>query len=228
MEASFQSGILFDIFPIFRKGSGTDDLHFSPRQGGLDDIGGIYGTLCRARADDGVDLVDKNDDIGILLNLCEDAFQPFLKFSAVFRARDHACEVQGDDGLVAQDLGNVSVGDPLCQALRHGGLSNPRLTDEAGVVFRSSRQDLNDALGLLIPPDDRVDPSAPCHFAEITSKASDGTFLSCAFTRYTVPLLFRVDSSHGTRFDIGFDVACQLPRRQPKAFQNSYGNAIPI
>ena len=51
--------------------------------------------------------------------------------------------------------------DALREALRDGGLADARLADERGVVLGPPRQDLDDALDLLLAPDDRVELAGP-------------------------------------------------------------------
>ena len=45
----------------------------------------------------------------------------------------------------------------LGQSFDDGGLANAWLADEGGVVLRAPREDLDDALDLLLAPDDRVE-----------------------------------------------------------------------
>ena len=91
------------------------------------------------------------------LDLVEDGLQPLLELTAVLRAGDHGAEVEGDEPLAAQRLGDVAGDHPLGEALDDGGLADAGLADEHGVVLRTPRQHLDDAADLGVPPDDRVD-----------------------------------------------------------------------
>ena len=56
----------------------------------------------RARADDGVQLVDEGDDLAAgVLDLLEHGLEPLLELAAELRPRDHRAEVEADQALVA-------------------------------------------------------------------------------------------------------------------------------
>ena len=66
-------------------------------------------------------------------------------------------EVERDHALVAQRLGDLALDDALGQALGDGGLADAGLADERRVVLRAAAEDLDDALDLVGPADDRVE-----------------------------------------------------------------------
>lgn len=102
-------------------------------------------------------LVDERDDPAVaLLDLGEDGLQALLELTAVLRSGDHRAEVQGDQPLVLQALGNVALDDALGEPFDDGGLADAGLTDEHGVVLRPARQHLHDTADLLVAADDRV------------------------------------------------------------------------
>ena len=100
LETPFQSAVFFDILPVLIEGCSAYALQFAPGQGRLEHIGGIERTGCVARSDYGMDLIDEQDDIRILLQFIEDCFHPFLKLAAVFRAGNERREVKGNNTLV--------------------------------------------------------------------------------------------------------------------------------
>lgn len=59
--------------------------------------------------------------------------------------------------LVLQRLGHLALDDRLGQALDDRRLADAGLTDQDRVVLGPARQDLHDALDLLLAPDDRVE-----------------------------------------------------------------------
>src|SRR5690606_34070268 len=110
-----------------------------------------------ARADDGVHLVDERDDLALgVLDLLEDRLEPLLELAAVLGARHHAGQVERDDPLVLERLGDVTLDDPLGQAFDDGRLADAGLTYEHWVVLGPPRQDLDDPADLLVAADDRV------------------------------------------------------------------------
>ena len=99
------------------------------------------------------------------LHLCEHCLQPFLELAPILRARDQRSHVEREDGLVAQTLRYVTVGDPLSEPFHNRCLPDPRIADEHRVVLGLARQDLYDPAYLTVPAYDGVEPprSGVCH-----------------------------------------------------------------
>ena len=70
-------------------------------------------------------------------------------------------DVEGDQPLVLQPLGDVAGHDALGQALHDGGLAHAGLADEHGVVLGAARQHLDHAPDLLVAADHRVELARP-------------------------------------------------------------------
>ena len=94
---------------------------------------------------------------GGVLDVVEDGLEPFLELAAVLRAGDHRAEVERDDGLVAQAFRHIAVDDALGQALHDRGLADAGFADQHRVVLGATREHLNDAANLVVPPDNRVE-----------------------------------------------------------------------
>jgi hypothetical protein len=77
-------------------------LQLAPAQGRLDDIRRVHGAFRRAGAHDGVQLVDKQNDVLRAANLVHDRLDPLFELPAIFRSRHHQREVERDHFLVAQ------------------------------------------------------------------------------------------------------------------------------
>jgi hypothetical protein len=130
---------------------------------GLEQVAGVHRAVGLARADDGVELVDEEQDAALGgLHFGEHRLEAFLEFAAVFGAgdqRSHVDHVEREHGLVLEALGHVAAHDALGQALDDGGLAHARFADEHGVVLGLARKDADGAADLVVAPDDRV------HFA---------------------------------------------------------------
>lgn len=123
--------------------------------------------------------VDEGDDLPVaLLDLGEDGLQPFLELTAVFGARDHRAEVERDEPLVPQGLGDVTLDDALGEPLDDGGLADAGLADEYGVVLRTPRQDLDHTPDLLVTSDDRVELAVPGGGREVRTELLQGLVLT--------------------------------------------------
>ena len=114
--------------------------------------------LGRARADDGVQLVNEQDDLpGRVGDFLQHRLEPLLELAAVLGARDERAHVQRDHALVLQPLGHIAAHDALRQSLDDGGLAHARLADQHRVVLGAAAEDLDGAADLLVAADDRVE-----------------------------------------------------------------------
>jgi hypothetical protein len=68
----------------------------------------------------------------------EAGFQALLELATVFRAREKRADVQLENALVLQTLGDVATHDALREALDDRGLPDARLADEDRVVLRAA------------------------------------------------------------------------------------------
>ena len=148
---------------------GADDLDLTAREGRLQDGGGVDGALGRARADDGVDLVDEEDVVLGLLELAHDLLHALLELAAVLGAGDEAREVERPDLLAAQDVRHVARGDELGETLDDGRLAHARVAQDERVVLLAARQDLHDALDLAVAADDGVEPAVRGELGEVAA-----------------------------------------------------------
>ncbi len=99
LEAAQEAAVLLDVLPVLLERRRADARHLAARQSGLQDVGGVQRALGRARSDQGVDLVDEDDQVRVLPQLADDPLQALLELAAVLRARDDQGEVEGEDLL---------------------------------------------------------------------------------------------------------------------------------
>ena len=111
LEAPLQGGVLLNVLAVLVEGGGADHLELPPAEGGLEDVGGVHGTLRVPGPHDVVDLVDDQDDVAQLLDLLNEALHPALKLAPELGARHQGGEVQQIDLLVLELVGDVPLGD---------------------------------------------------------------------------------------------------------------------
>src|SRR6202008_359681 len=100
---------------------------------------------------------DEDDELAFTLcDLFQDSFQALLEFAAELGTRDERAEVEGDESLALEALGDVAVGDALGEALCDCRLADAGLADEHGVVLRPAGEDLDDATDFFIATDYRI------------------------------------------------------------------------
>ena len=99
----------------------------------------VRGALRPAGADDGVQLVDEQHDLaGGVDHLVEQRLEALLELTAVLRAREQGAEVERQDALVLEPLGDVAADDAARQSLDDRGLADAGFTDEDRVVLRAA------------------------------------------------------------------------------------------
>ena len=135
LETAFQRGVLLNIFTILVKRRRADALHLTAAEGGLDDVAGIHRALGRAGADDGVQLVDEEDDVLGAADFVHDRLNALLELAAILGARDHEREIERDDALLAKQLGHVALGDFLGETFNDGSLADASLAEQHRVVL---------------------------------------------------------------------------------------------
>ena len=158
LEAPLQRGVLLDVLAVLVERRRADAVQLAARQHRLEHVAGVHRALGRARADDGVQLVDEEDDLALGLgDFLEDGLQALLELAAELRAGDQRAHVERDDPLVLQPLRHVAADDALRQPLDDGGLADARLADQHRVVLGAAGEHLDDAADLLVAADDRVE-----------------------------------------------------------------------
>ena len=111
-------------------------MQLAAGEGRLEHVSGVHGALRLARPDHGMQLVDEEDDLTLLLcQVVEYRFHPLLEFAAVFRAGDERAHVQSQQPLVLEALGYLTVDDSLCQTFDDSRLAHARLADEYRIVL---------------------------------------------------------------------------------------------
>ncbi|MNC12095.1 hypothetical protein D3C75_598080 [compost metagenome] len=156
LEASLQSGVLLNVFAVFIQRGGADALQLAAGQGRLQDVGGIDGAFRTACTDQGVQLVDEQDDIAGLADFVHDFLQTVLELASVFGARYDGAHIQSHYPLIPQCFGNFVVDDLLGQPFGNGGFTNAGFTDQHRIVLGAAAQHLNHPLNFLAAPDYRI------------------------------------------------------------------------
>ena len=157
LEPAFQRGVLLDILAVLVQRRRTDAVQLAAGQHRFEQVARIHGTVGLACTDDGVQLINEEDDLALaLLHLVQNALQALLELAAVLCTGHQSAHVQAEHGAVFQVFGHIAAHDPFGQTLGDGRLADARLTDQAGVVLRLTGQDADDVADLLIPPDDGV------------------------------------------------------------------------
>ena len=158
LEAPRQRRVLLDVLAVFVERGGADAMQLAARQRGLQQVGGVHRAVGLAGADEGVHLVDEQDDAAVgRRHLLQHGLQPLLELAAIFRAGDQRAHVERQQLLVLQALRHVAVDDAQRQALDDGGLADAGLADQHRIVLGAARQHLDGAADFLVAADHRIE-----------------------------------------------------------------------
>src|SRR6185503_13125402 len=158
LEAALERGVLLDVLAVLVERGRADGVQLAAGQHRLEHVGRVHRPLRRAGPDDGVQLVDEEDDLSLRIrDFLQDRLEPLLELAAVLRSGDQGPHVERDDLLVLEPFGDVPPDDPLRQPFDDGGLADPWLADQDRVVLGATRQHLDDATNLVVAADHRVE-----------------------------------------------------------------------
>ena len=157
LEATFKGRILGEVLTELLGRGGTDNLEGAAREHGLEHRARVNGALGGTGTDDGVHLVNKQDDIVGFGGLLNYVLEALLKLAAILGARNEARQVERPDILVHEVLGHVAGGNLLCQALDDGCLAHAGIAQNERVVLGAARKDLHHALDFLFAADHGVE-----------------------------------------------------------------------
>ena len=84
LESSLERSVLFNMLSVFIQSRGPDTLNFAARQRRLEHVGGIDRSFRRPGSDQGMELIDEDDDVAGLDDFLHHDLQPFLELAAIF------------------------------------------------------------------------------------------------------------------------------------------------
>ena len=124
---------------------------------GLEHIARIHTALRLARANDGMQLINEQNNLSFaVLHILQHRFQTLLKFTPVFGTGNQRTHIQGKYLLILQSLRDIPPDYPLRQAFHHSCFTDAGFTDEHGVILRLSGQNTDDVAYLRISADHRI------------------------------------------------------------------------
>ena len=158
LEAALERAVLLDVLAVFVERGGADAMQLAARQGRLQHVAGVDRALGLSRADHGMQLVDEDDGVALVLGqLLQHRLEALLELAAVLRPGEQRRQVEHQQALVLQAFGHLAVDDALRQALDDRGLADARLADQHRVVLGAALQDLDAAADLVVAADHRVE-----------------------------------------------------------------------
>src|SRR5690606_7895809 len=111
--------------------------------------------------------VDEQNDILSPLDLIHDRLDAFFELTAVFGTGDHQREIEGDDFLLEQNLGNGTAGDLLSKTFHDGRFADTGFTDQYRIVLRAAAENLHHATDLVLTTDHRIHLTLAREFGQV-------------------------------------------------------------
>ena len=157
LETTGQRRVFLDVLFVFRPGGGPDGAQLSARQRWLQQVRRIAGPLLAACANQGVDLIDKqNDRRGAGLDFINERLQSGLELAFHACASLQHANIQQPQLDILQRLRDVAVGDTQRQPFHHRRFADPGFPGQQRVVLAATHQDIHHLADLLVAPDNRV------------------------------------------------------------------------
>src|SRR5262249_23022175 len=95
LEAPFERGIFLDMFTVLVERRRADATEFTARERRLEHIGRVHRALCRSRSDQGMKLIDEEDDPALGCgDLLKNGFETVLELTPKFRSRNQRAKVE--------------------------------------------------------------------------------------------------------------------------------------
>ncbi len=139
-------------------GGRADAAQLAGGEGRLEHVAGVHGAARGgAGADDGVDLVDEEDRVRVVLDGGDHGLEALLELAAEAGAGEQGAHVEGVDVGAGEGRRDLAVVHAQGQALDDGGLADAGLADQHGVVLASTTQHLDHALDLGVAADEQLD-----------------------------------------------------------------------
>ena len=175
LEPAVQGTVLLHDLGELIHGCRSDALQLAPRQGRFEDVGRVKAALRTTGSDNGVELIDEQDDVRIGSDLPDDGFQSFLEIPTVLRPGHHRGYVQGYQAFLRQCRGDLAGRYPQGDALHDRGLSYPWFPDEHRVVLLAPAKNLYDTGDLGLTAHHRIKLSLRGGLGEIEAEILDDT-----------------------------------------------------
>src|SRR5262249_49017053 len=157
LEPALERAVLLDVLAILGRHRRADAADLAAAQRRLEDVRGVERPFRRPRADQRVQLVDEDDDVGVVGQLFHDRLEALFELTSVLRAGDDERDVERENPFVGEEVRHVAVDDLLRQPFDDRRLADARLADEHGVVLRAAAEHLLHALELVLAADERIE-----------------------------------------------------------------------
>ncbi len=179
LKTAGQGRILFDMLLVLGPGGGGDGAQLAAGERGFQQIGGVAGARRAAGADQGMRLVDEQDDrLGRGLDLVDHLPQPVLELALHAGAGLQQPHVQHPQGHVPERRRHVPGRDALGEAFHHRRLADAGLAGQDRVVLTTAHQNIDDLADFLVATHDGIQFTLARPRGQIHGKPLQGFLLA--------------------------------------------------
>ncbi len=159
LEPSFKRSVLLDVVPVLFERGRSYAVQLSSCQHGFQHVAGIDRALCFPCSDNGMELVNEEDDLSLaLLDFIKHCLEPLFEFTPVFGTGKKRSHVEREDGSVLQPFGYVASVDPHCQSFNYRCLTDSWFSNKHRVVLCLATQYPYYSSYFFVTADYRVEP----------------------------------------------------------------------
>ena len=178
LEAADERPVLLEILPVFLVRGRADAAQRPLRQRGLQQVGCVHrAARGGAGADHGVDLVDEEDRLLVVLDLLHHLFQPLFEIAAIARAGQQRTHVEGKNRCVREHFRHFVFDDLARQAFGNRRLADARIADHQRIVLVAAAEHLDGAQNFRLASDQRIDAALARLLVEVDAIGFERAFL---------------------------------------------------
>jgi hypothetical protein len=219
LEPPLERRILLDVLPVLVDGRRPDAVQITARERRFENVRGVHRPLGSTGTDEGMHLVDEQQDLALFLgHFLDDLLDTVLELAAVLGAGEQGAQIEGEQPLALQALGDVTFDQTAGETLDHGSLAHTRRTDQHRVVLGPAAENLDHPPDLFVAADDRVDLAGSRLGHEIARVFIERGLL-IAHTALVVALVSLIRAGH-------FQRAGYFLRRDLEGLQQTTGAAL--
>ena len=124
------------MFAIFVERRRADTMELSACKGRFEQVRSVHCAVRFACADQGMYLVNKENDLAVgFFNFLQDGFQPFFKFSAIFRPRNERAHIEREQFFIPHRFRHIARDNADRKPFGNSGFPDAWFTDEDGIIF---------------------------------------------------------------------------------------------
>ena len=157
LEATLEGRVLGEVLAELLGRGGANNLKGTARKYGLEHGARVDGALGRTGTDDGMHLVNKQDNVVSFGGLLDHVLEALLELTAILGTRNETRQVERPDILVHEVLGHVASCNLLSQTLDDGRLAHAGVAQDKRIVLGATRKDLHHTLDFLFATNYRVE-----------------------------------------------------------------------